>query len=126
MGAGMTQAQEQIVERLARKVSDHLCSDSVDDFDLDVARAILKLLGPAPLRWGEVETWGAMGLCCSVPQGECYHAVMRDGNAWSYRGIPYDAPTLDESLAAAKAAAEAHHWRDHFAGTVLGQEARDG
>ena len=42
------------------------------------------------------------------------------------RGVAYEAPTLDESLTAAKAAAESRHWREHFAGTVLGQEGRDG
>ena len=126
MGGDMTQAEEQIVEQLAREVSDNLCSDAVDNFDRELARAILKLLGPAPLKWREVETWGAMGLCCSVHQGESYHALIRDGNAWSYRGVAYEAPTLDESLAAAKAAAEARHWREHFAGTLLGQEGRDG
>ena len=115
---GAVMSEEQIVERVARAIDEH--------YDLligafkphDAARAVLALLGPAPLVW---EDGDRVFECVSGR----YWVSNRNGfEVWGLDpkdGVGYCLGTED-TLDAAQAVAEAHHQAQWFAGTVLGQE----
>ena len=104
--------EEQIVERVAREAFD---VDRPDEWQMRRARAVLALLGPAPLEWEPYLVRDN-----EARSGDYTLSTINTGTRvwWNY-STHIDTCATPE---AAKAAAEAHHRAQWFAGTVLGQE----
>ena len=112
--------EEQIVERLAQIIAAEVWGTHASLYQDHVdrsARAVLALLGPAPLVWeGD---W-----CATSPLGGDYTIAWQAGTGDWWLILPDGDGGSHESHSAAKAAAEAHHRLWWFAATALAQEGK--
>ena len=113
--------EDQIIKLLSQAVAaaqTGITGADATSEDVDTARAVLALLGPAPLEW----VIDGLGLVAGSHRGLHRIRLLSDQEAWGH----YFGDRLisrHDTEEAAQRAAEAHHRAAWFAGTVLGREA---